>query len=82
MVASRTAGSEPDTHQYFVNLADVARHSATGDSAVNAGDAIITRNRSGQMTDTNNFRSDYNLDGFINAGDATIVRSRSRQSIP
>ena len=55
---------------------------ATGDGSVNAGDAIFTRNRSGESTDATNFRSDYNADGVINAGDAQTVRTRSGQSIP
>lgn len=52
------------------------------DGAVNSGDAIITRNRSGQAVDATNFLSDYNLDGSINAADATIVRARSGNSVP
>ena len=55
---------------------------SNGDRAVNSGDAQQTRNRSGQITDAINFRSDFNLDGTINSGDATVVRSRSGQSIP
>jgi hypothetical protein len=55
---------------------------ANGDTFVNAGDATVTRNRSGQNTDATNFRSDYNADGFINAGDATIVRANSGNFIP
>ncbi len=55
---------------------------ANGDGFVNAGDALQTRNRSGQATDANNFRSDVNLDGFVNSGDSTIVRSRSGTSLP
>ncbi|MDQ6623693.1 MAG: dockerin type I domain-containing protein [Verrucomicrobiota bacterium] len=53
-----------------------------GDGVVNSGDALQTRNRSGQVTDATNFRSDVNLDGFINSGDSTIVRSRSGTSLP
>jgi hypothetical protein len=52
-----------------------------GDGTVNAGDVQQTRNRSGQLTDGNNFRSDINRDGTVNSGDALIVRSRSGQSI-
>ena len=48
-----------------------------GDRFVNAGDALQTRNRSGQTTDATNFRSDVNTDGFVNSGDTTVVRSRS-----
>ena len=53
-----------------------------GDGFVNAGDALQTRNRSGQATDGANFRSDVNADGFVNSGDTTIVRARSGTFIP
>ena len=53
-----------------------------GDRFVNTGDAIQTRNRSGQATDATNFRSDVNLDGFLNSGDTTAVRSRSGNFLP
>ncbi len=49
---------------------------------VNAGDALQTRNRSGQATDTTNFRSDVNADGFVNSGDTTAVRARSGATLP
>jgi hypothetical protein len=52
-----------------------------GDSAVNSGDSIVTRSRSGQTTDATNFRSDVNLDGSINSGDAAVVRSASGTGI-
>ena len=48
-----------------------------GDRFVNAGDALQTRNRSGQATDATNFRSDVNTDGFVNSGDTLIVRANS-----
>jgi hypothetical protein len=53
-----------------------------GDHFVNAGDALQTRNRSGQATDAVNFRSDINTDGVVNSGDTTAVRSRSGTSLP
>ena len=53
-----------------------------GDRFVNAGDALQTRNRSGQATDGTNFRSDVNTDGFVNSGDTTVVRARSGTSLP
>ncbi len=53
-----------------------------GDSAVNSGDALQTRNRAGQATDATNFRSDVNTDGFVNSGDTTAVRSRSGTFLP
>ena len=53
-----------------------------GDRFVNAGDAQQTRSRSGQLTNTTNFRSDVNLDGFIASGDATIVRNASGGFVP
>jgi hypothetical protein len=53
-----------------------------GDGLVNAGDALQTRNRSGQASDATNFRSDVNADGIVNSGDTTIVRSRSGTSLP
>jgi len=52
------------------------------DAFVNSGDALQTRNRSGQITDTINFRSDVNADGLVNSGDTTIIRSRSGTSLP
>ena len=53
-----------------------------GDGFVNAGDALQTRNRSGQATDATNFRSDVNADGFVNSGDTTAVRARSGTFLP
>ena len=53
-----------------------------GDRFVNSGDAIQTRSRSGQATDTTNFRSDVNADGFVNSGDTTVVRARSGTFLP
>ncbi|MDQ6655958.1 MAG: dockerin type I domain-containing protein, partial [Verrucomicrobiota bacterium] len=53
-----------------------------GDRTVNAGDALQTRNRSGQATDATNFRSDVNADGFVNSGDSVIVRGRSGSALP
>ena len=53
-----------------------------GDGFVNVGDSVQTRNRSGQVTDAINFRSDVNVDGFINIGDTIIVRSRSGTFLP
>jgi len=53
-----------------------------GDGFVNSGDALQTRNRSGQATDTTNFRSDVNADGFVNSGDTVIVRARSGAFLP
>ena len=52
------------------------------DRFVNAGDALQTRNRSGQATDATNFRSDVNGDGFVNSGDTIAVRSRSGTALP
>ena len=54
----------------------------TGDTFVNAGDALQTRNRSGQGANASNFRSDVNVDGVINSGDTLIVRARSGTSLP
>ncbi|MDQ6862140.1 MAG: dockerin type I repeat-containing protein [Verrucomicrobiota bacterium] len=55
---------------------------ANGDGSVNAADATITRNRSGQATDTTNFRVDFNTDGSVNAADSTVVRNASGHSVP
>ncbi len=52
------------------------------DGAVNSGDTLQTRNRSGQATDATNFRSDVNLDGFVNSGDTLFVRTRAGTSLP
>jgi hypothetical protein len=53
-----------------------------GDRFVNAGDAVQTRNRSGQGTDPTNFRSDVNTDGSVNSGDTAAVRTRSGSALP
>ena len=53
-----------------------------GDSFVNSGDAQQTRNRSGQLVDMVNFRSDLNADGSINSGDSFRVRARSGDFLP
>ena len=52
------------------------------DRFVNSGDALQTRNRSGQVTDATNFRSDVNTDGVVNSGDSFIVRSKSGTFVP
>ncbi len=51
------------------------------DRTDNSGDAIETRNRSGQLATQPNFRSDVNADGTINSGDATIVRTHSGETV-
>ena len=53
-----------------------------GDGFVNSGDSLQTRNRSGQVTDATNFRSDVNVDGFVNSGDSFLVRSKSGTFVP
>ena len=53
-----------------------------GDRVVNAGDALQTRNFSGQAAAATNFTSDVNSDGTINSGDVTVVRARSGTSLP
>ena len=53
-----------------------------GDRAVNSGDALQTRARSGQVLDSTNFRSDVNVDGALNTGDATIVRNQAGAFLP
>jgi hypothetical protein len=52
-----------------------------GDRAVNAGDALQTRARSGQVLDTTNFRSDVNTDGALNGGDTIVVRNQAGMSL-
>src|SRR3712207_7115424 len=49
-----------------------------GDRSVNAGDALQTRNRSGQPAASSTFRSDVNTDGNVNSGDA--LRSEEHTS--
>ena len=76
------------TDSFFPVLPDTAVNAGfligdtNGDKFVNAGDALQTRNRSGQTTASTNFRSDVNLDGFINSGDTTVVRSRAGTFLP
>ncbi len=60
----------------------ILRGDGNGDGLVNSGDVTLTRSRSGQPTDSVNFRSDVNLDGTVNSGDLTIVRGQAGQFIP
>jgi hypothetical protein len=53
----------------------------SGDGTVNSGDAVGSRNRSGQSAAVATFRYDVNCDGTVNGGDATVVRSRSGTTI-
>ena len=53
-----------------------------GDGVVNSDDSLQTRNRSGQVTDGTNFRSDVNADGSINGGDTISVRAQSGAFLP
>jgi len=86
-----------DQHNYVVTLTNVndgtgtgnvvipigiLRGDTNGDRGVNSGDALQTRDRSGQTADGTNFRSDVNTDGTVNSGDAVIVRSRSGTFLP
>ncbi|MFL6538429.1 MAG: choice-of-anchor Q domain-containing protein [Chthoniobacterales bacterium] len=54
---------------------------ANGDAVVNAADAVVARNSSGQTADATNFRADFNRDGSINSADATTARARSGNAI-
>ncbi len=47
-----------------------------------AADATIVRNRSEQATDSTNYSSDFNLDGFVNSADATLARGSSGSALP
>ncbi len=49
----------------------------TGDGVVNSGDAVYTRNHSGEVADASNWRADVNLDGYVNSGDIAIVRQNA-----
>ena len=60
---------------------DVLIGDSNADDAVNSADATQSRNRSGQVTDSTNFRSDVNADGVINSADATVIRNRSGQGL-
>ena len=57
------------------------RGDTNNDRFVNAGDTLQTRSRSGQVTDTTNFRSDVNTDGLVNSGATLIVRTASGTTI-
>ncbi|MDQ6623308.1 MAG: dockerin type I domain-containing protein, partial [Verrucomicrobiota bacterium] len=70
----------PATVDLSVQMAVLVGDS-NGDGAVNSGDALQTRIRSGQSTSSANFRSDFNEDGLVNCGDATLVRARSGKSL-
>ncbi|MFL6568252.1 MAG: dockerin type I repeat-containing protein, partial [Chthoniobacterales bacterium] len=54
---------------------------ANGDRTVNAADATLTRNGSGQLANASNFRSDLNVDGTINSADATVARNNSGHTL-
>ncbi|MEP6699258.1 MAG: dockerin type I domain-containing protein, partial [Verrucomicrobiota bacterium] len=86
-----------DQHNYVVTLTNVndgtgtgnvvipigiLRGDTNGDRTVNAGDALQTRNRSGQTADGTNFRSDVNTDGTVNSGDILTVRNASGGFLP
>ncbi len=60
----------------------VLRGDTNANGVVNSGDALQTRSRSGQATDSTNFRSDVNVDGGVNSGDTTVVRAQSGNSLP
>lgn len=49
------------------------------DRTDNSGDAIETRNRSGQLAGQTNVRSDMNADGTVNSGDAAICANKIRR---
>jgi hypothetical protein len=51
------------------------------DSTVNSGDALVTRNASGQQADATNFRTDVNVDGSVNGGDTIVVRGRTGNTL-
>ena len=70
------------TTRSFVIPMSVLIGDSNGDRIVNSGDALQTRNRSGQTTDATNFRSDVNIDGILNSGDTLIVRSLSGTALP
>ncbi|MFL6568579.1 MAG: choice-of-anchor Q domain-containing protein, partial [Chthoniobacterales bacterium] len=72
-------GSHSDTVSVVMGL---LVGDANGDAVVNSADATIARNRSGQLVDATNFRTDFNVDGVINSADATIARNNSGQSVP
>ena len=57
------------------------RGDTNNDRVVNTGDALQSRNRSGQVMDGTNFRSDVNTDSFLNSGDTIIVRAASGTAI-
>jgi hypothetical protein len=77
-VTSTSAQTLPNTP---VNVAFLVGDT-NADRSVNAGDVLQTRARSGQVTDSTNFRFDVNADGGVNSGDATVVRSQSGNSLP
>jgi hypothetical protein len=55
---------------------------SNADRVVNSGDALQTRNRSGGVANSPNFRSDVNVDGAVNTGDALLVRTHSGDFLP
>jgi hypothetical protein len=68
----------PDTN---VNASFLAAD-VNGDALVNTGDTLQVRARSGQVTDSTNFRMDVNVDGIVNSGDGIVVRGRSGNFLP
>ena len=81
LLALTEAGNPANTGDLGLTMG-VLVGDTNGNGAVNSGDTIQTRGRSGQSTDATNFRSDVNTDGNINAGDALAVRSRSGTALP
>ncbi|HEX4858464.1 MAG TPA: hypothetical protein VFV17_05555 [Usitatibacteraceae bacterium] len=53
-----------------------------GSRAVDGADISVIRARTGQATNTTNFRGDFNSSGAIDAGDISTVRARSGNTLP
>lgn len=54
----------------------------SGNGTVNASDVSLTKLKSGQPIDANNFRSDVTVSGSINASDVSLVKSKSGTALP
>ncbi len=73
-----TIGNESPTVAASVSvlLGDTSR-----DGQVNGGDALQTRNHSGESAGAGNFAFDVNLDGTVNGADTLLVRNHSGDSV-
>jgi hypothetical protein len=54
----------------------------TGNGSVNASDITQTKNQSGGILNTSNFRNDVTVNGAINASDVSVIKTRAGTALP